>query len=162
MNVPRELIDAAYSERGNTDLTSLVLNRGTLVLAWVPLWYSSDACLPGGVWDFHLLRAAGSPRLKSALEAGGFHGLIVVFEPCFKIKGRIDRIVHPKLGELRSVVRNPSDLFSFTVTRPDGSTFSLDDEDRAGWCEIPGIEPDDWALRVTMTVDPAQVAEAVA
>jgi hypothetical protein len=161
MPVPREVVEAAYSGGGDVDLTSQVLERTSLTLAWIPGWYATDPCLPGGTWEVHLLRATGSPRLKSALETYGFQGVLVVDEPCFKVRGRIDRIVHSKLGELRSVIRNENGSW-FDVTLLDGSVFSLDDEDGAGWCDMPGIEPGDWALHVTMTVDPKQVAEALA
>lgn len=132
----------------------MVLSHSRLTLAWIPGWYACDQPLMGGLWAYYSLQATGPSRLKSAMEESAFHGRFSSGESSldatFEVAGRIDRITHAKLGDLRGFTWGHG---MFLVTRLDGTQLILDDEDGAGFCNIEGIGPQDWNLRVEMTVD---------
>jgi hypothetical protein len=158
--VPQSVVRAVIDHRsGTVDLTDLVEGHSVLRLAWIPFWYGSDQCLTGGKWKSYELKATGSQALRDALEEAGFHG---IFQSCgfesdksFRAYGRIEAIVHRKLGALRGFTWGNGMFF---VTRDNGVAIILDDEDGAGWCHVPGVTPEDWDLYVEMTV-PANYAE---
>ena len=135
------------------DLKPLARERRNLTVAWIPVWYASDQELLGGLWVTYQLQARGSAALKSALEETGFHGLFhserVRSDATFGVTARIDRIFHGKLGELREI-RWSNNMYR--VTLASGFQFNLDDEEGAGWCDFEGITPEDWNLRVELTV----------
>jgi hypothetical protein len=171
MNVPAFLVEALHGGPGapphgseTVDLLPRLVGKERLRVAWIPMWYASDQPLLGGIWCGYHFYARGPARLWSALEASGFDGILYSGlgsgEPreLVQFEGRIERILHPKLGELRGLTWGHN---LWQVTLGDGSCLLLDDEEGAGHCGRADIEPQDWCLAATMTVNVEAVKSAV-
>lgn len=170
--IGRELVAHGQAEwqtaSDAVDMLPPTHRKAVLKLAWLPSWYASDQSLYRDVWADYKVFLRVSTSLAHALQkeqidnifyGGGMGGYWKHFKGeslllPVDLRLRITRIDHPKIDGIKAIVWERS---QFLVTCDDGSCVFLDDEERAGLCDIEGVQPEDWNLVVTADTDLKQM-----